>query len=599
MEAPSRSQTQASRAGGVAGEASAARNAPHWIEATTLGDLLGRRAAEQGERTAIAFPDHQMTYAGLAARADFFARGMLAQGIRPGETVGILLPNCVDSIAALFGAAKIGVLPVPVNGRFKSVELSEVIRHSRMRMLFTSPQAPGAPDFQALLTEAFPHLAEQDSAELTLPGAPDLRQIVVLGGDRSPGFSAEAGFASAGEAVDGAEVWRRQQLVKVRDPAVVMYTSGTAAAPKGALLSHEALVRFASGTTQTRFFLTPEDRIWTALPMFHIGGIAFAVASIYAGATYCHPGHFQPRAALDQIETLRSTIVLAAFETIWLPVVNLPDFSARDLSSVRIVMAVGVPERLRDMAGRLPHAVQVSCFGMTEASSFLSLNYLSDGLEQRVATGGHPMPGMECRVVDPVTGLDLPPGTQGELLFRGSNCFTGYLNDQELTAQVFDGEGWFHTGDVAEMDAEGRVTFISRLKDMLKVGGENVAAAEVEGYLLRHPDVSIAQVVAAPDDYYVEVPAAFLELKPGATISEEEIIAFCVGKIATFRVPRYVRFVTEWPMSGTKIKKTILREMIAAELTAKRITRAPKVQPNPGQADKPERLSQPGGRGRS
>ena len=552
----------------------------HRISVTTLGDLLDLRAAELGEHLALVFPDHQVSYTGLADRADFFARGLLAAGLRPGETVGILLPNCVDTIAALFGAAKAGLYPVPVNARYKSLELADLIRHSRMRALFISPPQPAnpaAPDFPAVLAEAFPALAGQDRAALALDNAPDLRQIVVLGESAPPGFATEADFAAAGAAVPAGDLERRRQLVKVRDPAVVMYTSGTAAEPKGALLSHEALIRFADGTKETRFFLTPEDRIWTALPMFHIGGIAFSVATIYAGATLCHTGFFRPEVALDQIESMRCTIVLAAFETIWLPVVNLPDFNERDLSSVRIVMTVGVPERLLDMASRMPHAIQVSCFGMTEASSFLSLSYLADTLEQRVSTGGHPMPGMECRVVDPVTGADLPPDTEGELLFRGSNCFSGYLNDPELTAQVFDDEGWFHTMDVATMDPDGRVTFISRLKDMLKVGGENVSAAEVESYLLRHPAIAIVQVVSAPDDYYVEVPAAFIQLKPGAAVTGQEIIDFCVGRIATFRVPRYVRFVTEWPMSGTKIKKAILREMIAADLKEEGITRAPKI----------------------
>jgi fatty-acyl-CoA synthase len=559
----------------------------HRIDVTTLGDLLDLRAAEQGERLAMVFPDHRVSYAGLAQRADFFARGLLAAGLKPGETVGILLPNCADSIAALFGAAKAGLYPVPVNARYKSLELADLVRHSWMRMMLTSPPdpaTPGAPDFPGLLAAAFPALAGQDRLNLDLAGAPDLRQVVVLGDSAAsvpPGFATEDDFAAAAARVADRDLQRRRQLAKVRDPAVVMYTSGTAAEPKGALLTHEALIRFAAGTRDTRFFLTPEDRIWTALPMFHIGGIAFSVATIYAGATLCHTGFFQPQVALEQIESMRCTIVLAAFETIWLPVVNLPDFPDRDLSSVRIVMAVGVPERLRDMASRMPHATQVSCFGMTEASSFLSLNYLADTLEQRVRTGGHPMPGMECRVVDPVTGADLPPDTEGELLFRGSNCFSGYLNDPELTAQVFDDEGWFHTGDVATMDPGGRVTFISRLKDMLKVGGENVSAAEVESYLLRHPAIGIVQVVSAPDDYYVEVPAAFIQLKPDATVTEEEIIAFCAGQIATFRVPRYVRFVTEWPMSGTKIKKAVLREMIAADLKDKGITRAAKISPVP------------------
>jgi acyl-CoA synthetase (AMP-forming)/AMP-acid ligase II len=427
----------------------------HRISVTTLGDLLDLRAAELGEHLALVFPDHQVSYAGLAARADFFARGLLAVGFRPGETVGILLPNCADTIAALFGAAKAGLYPVPVNARYKSLELADLIRHSRMRALFISPPHPAnpaAPDFPAVLAEAFPALAGQDRAALALENAPDLRQIVVLGESAPPGFATEADFAAAGAAVPAGDLERRRQLVKVRDPAVVMYTSGTAAEPKGALLSHEA-------------------------------------------------------------------------------------------------------------------------------SSFLSLSYLTDTLEQRVSTGGHPMPGMECRVVDPVSSADLPPDTEGELLFRGSNCFSGYLNDPELTAQVFDDEGWFHTMDVATMDPDGRVTFISRLKDMLKVGGENVSAAEVESYLLRHPAIAIVQVVSAPDDYYVEVPAAFIQLKPGAAVTGPEIIDFCVGKIATFRVPRYVRFVTEWPMSGTKIKKAILREMIAADLKEEGITRAPRSPP--------------------
>jgi len=535
----------------------------HRIEVTTLGDLLDLRAAELGEHLAMVFPDHQVTYAGLAERADFFARGLVAAGLKPGETVGILLPNCADAIAALFGAAKAGLYPVPVNARYKSLELADLIRHSRMRLLFVSPPDPGspaAPDFPALLSAAFPALGGQDRTALALDDAPDLRQVVVLGESAPPGFATEADFAAAGAAVPDGDLQRRRQLVKVRDPAVVMYTSGTAAEPKGALLSHEALIRFADGTQQTRFFLTPEDRIWTALPMFHIGGIAFSVATIYAGATLVHTGFFRPELALEQIASMRCTIVLAAFETIWLPVVNQPDFNDRDLSSVRIVMTVGVTERLRDMASRLPDAIQVSCFGMTEASSFLSLSYLTDTLEQRVTTGGHPMPGMECRVVDPVTGVDLPPDTEGELLFRGSNCFSGYLNDPELTAQVFDDEGWFHTMDVATMDPDGRVTFVSRLKDMLKVGGENVSAAEVESYLLHHPAIGIVQVVSAPDDYYVEVPAAFIQLKPGAAVTGQEIIDFCRQHLSHFKAPAAVEFGDLPKTSTGKIQKYVLRE---------------------------------------
>lgn len=529
-----------------------------WVEVTTLGDLLERRAHEHPERIALAFPEIEVSYAQLSARADLLARGLLAAGVAPGETVGILLPNCPDSIATLFAVTRIGALPVPINSRFKEHELAQVVNHSRMRVLFVHSGTP------------VPDAVRQQAGRL--------REVIQLGPGEAPtGVGAESDFLRTATDIDPDLLRRRSSYVRVRDTAVVMYTSGTSASPKGAMISHEALIRFATGAAHTRLELGAHDRVWTPLPLFHIGAVAFAIASIYAGCTYCHVGFFRPDTALEQLERQRATVALPGFETVWLPVLNHPDFATRDLSALRLVMTVGVPERVRDMAARLPHAVQVSCFGMTEASSFLSLSEQTDTQEQRTTTGGRPLPGMECRVVDPETGVDLAPGVEGELLFRGTNCFDGYLHDPELTARCFDEQGWFHTGDVAVMDEEGRVTFVSRLKDMLKVGGENVSAVEVEDFLLRHPAVHIVQVVAAPDSYYVEVPAAFIELVPGAVATEQEIIDYCLGAIATYRTPRYVRFVDDWPMSGTKIKKYVLRERIRDELEQRGIDRAPKL----------------------
>ncbi|GAA0935489.1 class I adenylate-forming enzyme family protein [Pseudonocardia zijingensis] len=523
-----------------------------WIEATTLGDLLDRRATERPDADAVVFPDARASYAELAARAQRFARRLAGFGVGPGDRVGILLPASVDLLAALFGAVKLGAIAVPVNARFKNVELAQIVTHSGMRVLVTDTAS--AP----LLHETFPDEAD----------APELRHVVLVDDDGDdPGTP---------EATD-AEVWAAQESVRVRDTAVIVYTSGTTAAPKGAMLSHEALYRLATGIGD-RMRITPDDRVWTAIPLFHGGGITFALSCVAAGAPFVHAGFFDPGTTLEYLRDERVTIALAAFETIWMPVLNRPDFASFDLSGIRVVMAVGVPERLRDMASRLPHAVHVSCVAMTESSAFLTLNRLDDPFEARVTSGGHPMPGMRCRVVDPQTGADVEPGTPGELLFRGPNAFDGYFRDPERTAEVFDADGWFHSGDLVVADPEGRLTFLSRLKDMLKVGGENVAAAEVEGYLLTYPAVDVVAVVGAPDAYYVEVPAAFVQLAPGATATEEELIEFCLGRIATYRVPRYVRFVDagEWPMSGTKIKKYVLRERIAAELEAAGITEAPR-----------------------
>lgn len=553
-----------------------ARPTGRWIQVTTLGDLLDQRAAQYPEQEAVVFPTARSTYAELSARAQEFARGLVGLGIERNDRVGILLPASVDLLALLFAAAKIGAIAVPVNARFKSHELRQIVVHSGMKVLVTAETEPGPEDFPALLADMFGELPGQTGPQLALSEAPELKHIVLLGAARRAGFTSESAVAAAGNRVGEDAIAAGQRSVRVRDTAVLVYTSGTTAAPKGAMLSHEALVRLADGIAE-RLALSPEDRVWTAIPLFHGGGITFALSCVAASCPFVHPGFFDPTTTPAYLEREHITVALAAFETIWVPVLDRPDFAERDLSEIRAVMVVGVPERLREMAARLREAVHVSCVAMTESSAFLSLNYLDDSLEKRVTTGGHPMPGMQCRVIDPDTGRDLPPNTRGELLFRGPNAFDGYFRDSELTEQAFDDHGWFHTGDLVTTDDNGRLTFVTRLKDMLKVGGENVSAAEVEGFLLGHPAVSIVAVVAAPDAHYVQVPAAFIQLQPGAELTERELIDYCVGRIATYRVPRYVRFITEWPMSGTKIKKHVLREKIHAELASEGITEAPRL----------------------
>jgi fatty-acyl-CoA synthase len=541
-----------------------------WISATTLGDLLDQRAERHPEDEAVVFDGDRATFGDLGTRAQRLARGLAGLGVSAGDRVGLLVPASVDLMALMFAVAKIGATAVPINARFKQVELAGIVTHSGMRVLVAAAES------EALIRAVAPDRAS----------APELEHVVLLGTGPHSGTPAVdgprwIGLAELADAeVSDEQVWTAQASVRVRDTAMLVYTSGTTSAPKGAMLSHEALTRLAAGIGE-RLRLTSEDRVWTAIPLFHGGGITFALSSLTARATFVHPGLFSPTTALEILAGERVTVALAAFETIWMPVLDRPDFGEFDLSRIRAVMAVGVPERLRDMASRLPKAAHVSCVAMTESSAFLTLGELDDPVETFATTGGLPMPGMLCRVVDPETGADQPPGTPGELLFRGPNTFDGYFRDPEATAAAFDDGGWFHTGDLVVADERGRLTFRSRLKDMLKVGGENVAAAEVEGYLLGHPDVDLVAVVAAPDAYYVQVPAAFVQLRPGAEVGEQELIDFCLGRIATYRVPRYVRFLTseQWPMSGTKIKKVVLREWIERELAQRGITEAPRLSP--------------------
>ena len=561
---------------------------PH-VRVTTVGDLLDERGEARPDDEAVVFPGQRCTYRDLTERARAVGRVLLRLGVGPTDRVGILLPASVDLLAVLFGAVTIGAVAVPVNARYRDSELRHVVVHSGMRVLVTAPPSPGEPDLPALLTAALgltEGAAPDDPWEsvLGLDVAPELEHVVVLAPGSVPAAPATAGPGrvvvpdpvEAAAAVPDDVLELRRRAVRVRDTAALVYTSGTTAVPKGAMLSHEALVRLAAGIAE-RMHLGAADRIWTAIPLFHGGGITFALECHDGGAPFVHPGWFDAASTPAYLEEERITVALAAFETIWLPVLDRPDMADRDLGRLRLVMVVGVPERLRAMAARVPQAVQVSCVAMTESSAFLTLNHLGDPLEARLTTGGHPMPGMSCRIVDPDTGRDLPAGRPGELLFRGPNTFDGYFRDPEGTAAAFDDDGWFHSGDIVVADPEGRLRFEGRLKDMLKVGGENVSAAEVEDHLLRHPAVGIVAVVAAPDARYVEVPAAFVQLAPGAHATEEELVAFCIGRIATYRVPRYVRFVSEWPMSGTKIKKVELRRRISEELAAAGITEAPRV----------------------
>jgi fatty-acyl-CoA synthase len=530
----------------------------------TLGAVM-RTAAERWPESTVSFPDDSISLGELDRRADDFARLLVAAGARPGDNVGVLLEPCIDFIAALVGIARVGATIVPINERFKARELAHVLTHADLTVVLTTDRVAEFLDFPKLLKEA-----------LELEDAPHLRSVVVFGADSQPaGFKPAGALEDAASAVPLERIHELEAAVTADDVALIMYTSGTSAMPKGCIITHDAFTQQGRAMGHSRYFLEPEDCFWCPLPLFHNGGLATLMACLSTGASYVHAGRFDPEVALDQLERHRCTHAIPTFETIWLRVLDLPRFAQADLSALRVTLNAGTAERLRQLQERLPHAVQLANYGLTEAAGHLSVTLPTDPIELRVNTGGYPLPGMEVRVVDPATGEDMAVGQVGEILFRGPMRFRGYWKDPELTAEVIDTDGWCHSGDLGTLDADGRVTYAGRLKDMLKVGGENVAAAEVEAFLLTHPAVNIVAVVGAPDARYVEVPAAYIELVGRTECSEAEIIDFCLGQIATFKVPRYVRFVSEWPMSGTKIQKFVLRDQIERELRAQGITEAP------------------------
>jgi fatty-acyl-CoA synthase len=508
----------------------------------TMAELLTSRARAAEE--AVVMGDRRLTFDEWEALTATFARRLLGLGLEPGDRVAVLHADSVEQLGALFGAMRVGLVPVPVNGRYKSSEVAFVTAQSGARLL----------------------LVDQARA----PAAVESACYVIVGLNATE-------LADAGGRVAAAEVHRLGTEVEPDDPALILYTSGTTANPKGCVYSHGGY-RSQADSFAAALELRSDDRFWTPLPLYHVSALVTIAACLSARTAFVHVGErFDPGPALRLLADERCTIAFPAFETIWLGVLNHPDLRAADISTLRTVINVGTPGSLRRMQAKLPSVPQISSFGGTEYGGFNALGRPDDPLEARITTSGRPFPNVELRVVDPETGADLPVGEPGEILMRGDMRFVRYHDDPEQTSRAIDDDGWFHSGDLGRFDTDGRFAFVGRLKDMLKVGGENVSAAEVETYLLTHPDVEIAQVVAAPDARYTEVPAAFVQLRPGSELEEQELVDFCLGRIATFKVPRYVRFVEEWPMSGTKIQKFKLRERIGAELRDAGITEAQKL----------------------
>lgn len=535
-----------------------------WATTWPLGDVPVRAAALWPDATALVVDGERRTFGEVEAESERAARALRALGVGPGDIVALYLPNCVDYPMLLLGATRLGAVPLLLNARYRGDELADVLADAGPTVLVTAAPGPEV-DFLARLREALPSLAPgDDPRSLSLPELPTLRALVVLG-EADTGLD-RTGFLTGAEDVDPDEVEVLRTRVAIRDEAMMMYTSGTTARPKGCVMSHEMVVRTCTAAGRHRFLLTPEDRLWDPLPMFHMSAILPLVACLDAGARFVATARFDPGEGLATIERERVTYGFFAFHAIVGPLVDHPSFATTDLSSLRAFNSIGDAGTLRRMQAAFPQAIQIGAYGSTETGGVTCFNELTDTAEQRATTSGRPFPGIEIRAVDVETGATCGPDEQGELRVRGYSLLERYHHDPGRTAEAFDDEGWFRTGDLGSVDATGRVTYVTRLKDMLKVGGENVAAAEIEEVVMTHDDVAMCAVVGVTDARLDEVPAAFVELRPGRQLAPEAIIAHCEGRIASFKVPRHVRIVDQWPISATKIQKFRLRQQLAEEL---------------------------------
>jgi len=528
-----------------------------WFSKQTIGSLLERAAERWGAREALYFKGRRWSFAELSAGVDRLARGLIALGVRPGEKVALWMVNRPEFIEAMFAVIKIGAVLVPVNTRLRTEDTAYILAQSDSAALLVADRS-GPVDYLGMVRELLPSLRGGVVNEERFK---HLRLVISTGEARHAETLHWTATQAAGDKVDAAALRARAAAVNPDATAFFMYTSGTTGFPKGAMHDH-AIVRNLVDRA-FRMAVTPADTIMMYLPLFHLFGFSDgALMSMLTGARQVLTETFDPSESLALIEQERATI-LHGFDTHFKELMEAHERFPRDVSSVRTgILATGmsssvpIARKARKVLGRF-----LSGYGMSEFGVGAALSALDSTEEQCCGASGFPAPGYEIRVVDPATGADQPAGTPGEILVRSYMTMQGYYGKPAETAQTLDRDGWLHSGDMGVIRADGHLRFIGRYKDMLKIGGENVDPMEVEAFLMSLAGVNLAAVVSFPDARLSEVGVAFVRREPGHPVTDGAVLAQCKGRIASFKIPRHVIFIDEFPMTSSgKIQKVKLRE---------------------------------------
>lgn len=435
------------------------------ISVTTLGDLLLAAADRHPDADALVLPESRLRYRELAGRALRRARALRALGVRPGDKVGLLLPNSPDWVETLFGIALAGGTGVPIDTRCQPAELGQIVEHADLVTLVATDRSAADADFVERLTEALPGLADADPYSLELEAAPALRNVVLLGQSAPPGFVGQPALEDLAGRVPEDEVHRARLSVRVRDTAILAYTTGATAGPRGCLLTHEALVRNAIALGRHRYRLRPEDRYWSPLPLSDVAAMLALAAVLDAGGAYVTMAGFDAGVALQQLQRERVTVADLRFPAHLADLTRHPEFAGSDLSQVRLMnsnLPLQPPGSADPLLKAAPRAIQVGTFGRTETAGTVTTSRLDDTLQQRRSRLGKPLPGLEVRIADPETGEDLPAGQGGEVLVHGYSLLEGYYKDPGETARALDAGGWYHTGDIGSLDADGSLQLHGR-----------------------------------------------------------------------------------------------------------------------------------------
>lgn len=521
--------------------------------------LLGDTIGDNFDRTVAAFPDNdalvdvaggrRWTYRALAEEIDALASGLLAAGIGRGDRVGIWAPNCPEWVFVQYATAKIGAILVTINPAYRARELEYVLRQAGIRMVVAARSFKSS-DYAAMLEEVHGR-------------CPDLERIVLLGG---ADWSA---LLSAGRAADPAALTAAQAGLSADDPVNIQYTSGTTGFPKGATLSHHNILNNGFFVGEICGY-TDRDRVCIPVPFYHCFGMVMGnLACTSHGATMVIPGPaFDPAATLAAVEVERCTS-LYGVPTMFIAELAAPGFDGYRMTTLRTGIMAGSPcpvEVMKQVIERMGMSEVTICYGMTETSPVSIQTRPDDSLVQRTATVGRVGPHLEVKIIDPDTGRTLPRGEPGEVCTRGYSVMLGYWEDPEKTAEVIDAARWMHTGDLGVMDEDGYVAITGRIKDMVIRGGENIYPREIEEFLYTHPDILDAQVIGVPDAEYGEELMAWVRMRQGApALDAEALRRFCAGKLAHYKIPRYVHVVDEFPMTVTgKVRKVEMRAQAPA-----------------------------------
>ena len=535
-----------------------------WFPKYPLGSMPERAAGRWGAREAIAFQGRRWTFAELSAGVDRLARGLIGLGVAPGEKVALWMVNRPEFIEAMFAVMKIGAILVPINTRFRTDDVAYVLGQSDASTLIIAERS-GPVDYLGMVRELAPSLSGGAAREARFP---KLRRVISVGDEPGAETLRWRAVHAAGDRVDAAALHARAEAVDPAGTAFFMYTSGTTGFPKGAMHDH-AIVRNVTDRA-FRMAITPADVILMYLPLFHLFGFSEgALMSMATGARQILTETFDPAQSLALVEHERVTI-LHGFDSHFKELLETYERRPRDVASIRTgILATGMSSSMpiartaRKVLGRF-----LSGYGMSEFGVGAALSALDSTEEQCTEASGFPAPGYEIRIVDPSSGREQPPEVAGEILVRSYMTMQGYYGKPDATAQALDRDGWVHTGDMGVMRTDGHLRFMGRYKDMLKIGGENVDPMEVEAFLMRQAGINLAAVVSFPDARLAEVGVAFVKREPGCALTDAEVLAHCKGRIASFKIPRHVIFVDDFPMTSSgKIQKVKLREEALRRIT--------------------------------